>query len=343
MFLVGCSTIPPVQKGQTLSEYLEAINFSGSVLVSRNNEIIHSSGHGFASKEKLIPNTPETQFYIASLTKQFTALAIMQLQEQKLLNINDSIINYLPDFPDGSEITIKHLLTYSAGLYDFTDEWANIKELDLSTQDIVDIFKQKPLDFEPGSKVRYSSSGYILAGLIIEKVSGMSYANYIESQIFYPLSMIRSSYRYSVNDSLSKAVGYKKGAPQQSVNMLIPYAAGSLTSSVTDLYLWDQSFYESTLVRRSSLEDIFQNDRSSLGTGFGEGNFKVVMGLGWGIYETKLGPEYSHTGGVDGFSAVISRYPKSKALIVILSNEDRVNVNKLKNRISELILTKEKT
>lgn len=338
LFLVSCGSIPSAKKGQSLSEYLGTINFSGSVLVSRNNEIIHAAGYGFANREQQVPNTPDTQFYIASLTKPFTALAIMQLQEEQLLNLSDPVTKYLPEFPNGSRITIKHLLTHSAGLYDFTDEWDEIKELKLLPQDIVDSFKDKPLSFEPGSKVRYSSSGYILAGLIIEKVSGMSYANYVESRIFEPLNMVHSGYGYAIQKGLVKAIGYKNDVPQKSVNMLIPYAAGSLTSSVSDFYLWDQSFYASSLVSESSLEQIYPDDRSALGAGFGTGKFKVVMGLGWGIYETDFGPEYSHVGSVDGFSTVVSRYPNQKAMIVILSNQDRFDVFTLKNRIANLVL-----
>ena len=155
--------------------------------------------------------------------------------------------------------------------------------------------------------------------------------------------MSHSGYGYSAQNNLTKAVGYKKGAPQKSVNMLLPYAAGSLVSSVTDFYLWDQSLYASSLVNESSLQEIYPNDRKALGVGFGTGKLKVVMGLGWGVYDTDFGPEYSHTGNVDGFSTVVSRYPNQKAMIVILSNQDRFDVFTLKNRIAKLVLTDEKT
>lgn len=338
LLLVSCSSLPSVQKGQSLADYLDAIGFSGSVLVSLDGKVIHSAGYGFADREQQILNAPDTQFYIASLTKQFTALAIMQLQEQGLLNVEDPVTKYLPDFHNGSEITIKHLLTHSAGLYDFTDEWNKIKESNVSTLELVDMFKDKPLEFEPGSKVKYSSSGYILAGLIIEKVSGMSYADYIESQIFKPLNMEHSAYGQVSASNLVKAVGYKNNTPQKSINMSIPYAAGSLVSSVTDFYLWDQSFYNLSLVSKSSLQEIYPDDRNLLGIGFGEGKFKVVMGLGWGVYETQFGPEYSHTGNVDGYSTVVSRYPNQKAMIVVLSNQDRFDVFSLKNKIASLLL-----
>ncbi len=207
LFTASCSSIPSVQKKQSLADYLDSINFSGSVLVSRDNEIIHSAGYGFANKELKVPNTPNTMFYIASLSKQFTFVAIMQLQEQGLLNIHDPIERHLPEFPNSSKITIKQLLNHSAGLPDFTDSWDEIKQSDLSVQDLIGRFKDKELDFEPGSSVEYSSSGYILAGKIIEKVSGMAYEDYVESQIFKPIGMSQSSYGYSTKNALNQAIG----------------------------------------------------------------------------------------------------------------------------------------
>ena len=138
----------------------------------------------------------------------------------------------------------------------------------------------------------------------------------------------------------AKVVGYKSNVPQKLVNMHIPYAAGSLTSSVSDFHLWDQSFYELTLIDDNSLKEIYPKNRNALGAGFGTGKFKVVMGLGWGIYETDFGPEYSHAGNVDGFSTIVSRYPSQKAMIVILSNQDGFDVYALKNRVADFILKK---
>lgn len=338
LLIAGCGSIPAVQKDQSLSDYLLSTKLSGSVLVSIDNKVIHAAGYGFANNERETPNTLDTRFYIASLTKQFTALAIMQLQEKQLLNLNDPIAKYLPESPKGSDITIRHLLSHSAGLQDFTDNWDDIKHLNLSTQQIIEQFEDKPLRFKPGKKIEYSSSGYILAGKIIEKVSGMSYADYIETRIFGELGMNNSSYGYPAS-GLGTGNGYKKGVEQNSVNMALPYAAGSLASTVTDLFLWDQSFYNRSLIGENSLQEIFPNDRRAPGLGFGTGKFKVVMGLGWGVYDTDFGPEYSHTGNVDGFSTVISRYPNQKAMIVILSNQDSFDVFTLKNRIAKLVLS----
>ena len=339
----ACSSIPSVKNGQSLSEYLNTVEFSGAILVSHNNEIIHSAGYGFANHDLGILNTPDTQFYIASLTKQFTSLAIIQLHEQGLLNINEPIDRYFPNFPNSSKITIKQLLTHTSGLHDFTNDWDDIKLLNLSAQDLVDRIRNMEINFEPGSKVSYSSSGYILAGKIIEKVSGMAYRDYVESQIFSPLEMSHSSYGYSSGNSPNQAIGYIKYVPQQSVNVPMTYAAGALASSVTDFYLWDQSFYNSSLINESSQRLIYPEDRSAPGLGFGTGKFKVVMGLGWGVYKSDFGLEFSHTGNIDGFSTVVSRFPSHNALIVILSNQDRFDVFTLKNNIAKLVLENDRT
>ena len=331
--IIGCSSIPSIKQGQSLDEYLSSIPFSGSVLVARDGKILHAKGYGFANIDLKTPATTETQFLIGSLGKKFTALAVMQLQEQGMLHLDDPISKYLEDFPNGSKITIRNLLMHSAGLPDYINDWSNIKYQELSPDQLIDLFKNKPLRFTPGSKVEYSSSGYVVAGKIIEKISGLTYPEYIEKHIFLPLGMRQSAYGLNKN----YAVGYKDKRPQKIVNLSIPYAAGALSSSVSDLYLWDQSFYDLALVTPKSISSIFPSDRDALGWGFGMGKYKVVAGLGWLIYETTYGPEYSHQGNIDGYSSVIARFPNQRALIVILSNEDQYDVWTLKNQIAKVI------
>ncbi len=335
IIFAGCSSIPAVKKGQSLDEYLTNISFSGSVLVVQDGNISHKKGYGFANIDRKTPNTTKTQYLIGSLSKQFTALAIMQLQEQDLLHLDDKISKYLSGFPNGSKISIKNLLNHSSGLPDYIDDWDKIKYQELTPDQLIDLFKNKSLRFEPGSKVRYSSSGYVVAGKIIEQVSGLKYSEYIEKNIFSPLAMVHSAYGLSEN----YAIGYKNNQPQEKVNMSIPYSAGALSSSVLDLYLWDQSFYEFSLVGKESLASIFPSDRHALGRGFGSGKYKMVSGLGWFIYDTNYGPEYSHAGHIDGYSSFIARYPSKRALIVILSNEDQYDVFALNNKIVKLLLS----
>ena len=337
-FLVSCTSVPAVPKGQSLQVYLASIPFKGSVLVVKDGHILHQKGYGFANDVLRVPNTKNTQFLIGSLSKQFTALAILQLQDKKLLNIEDTIDSYLPSYPNGSIITIKHLLTNSAGLPDYTDDWENIRYQQFTPDQLINLFKHKPLAFKPGSKVRYSSSGYAVAGKIIEVVSGLTYAQFIEKNIFSLASMTRSAYGLSDNF----AIGYKGNQPQPMVDMSVAYAAGALSSTVTDLYLWDRALHNYSLLSKESTALMFPADRQALGLGLGSGKYKVVMGLGWGIYQSNYGPEQAHTGHVDGYTSVISRFPSQNALIVILSNNDQFNVWALKNRIAKAVLEESK-
>lgn len=337
---VGCSAVPSVQPDQSLEEYFTEINFSGSVLIVNDGNVIHNNGYGYADYGRGVPNYTNTKFLIGSITKQFTALAIMQLQEKGMLDIDDYILKYLPNFPNASKIKVRDLLMHSSGLYNFTDEWEEIKYSKLSHDELIDIFRNRPLTFEPGSKVRYSNSGYILAGKIIEIVSGQPYPVYIRENIFNPLGMTNSGYGLNYSSVSNAATGYKDGRPLDLSIFTDTFSAGALSASVDDLYLWGVSFDNNLLVNKYSLAEIFPKDRSAMGMGFGSGRFKVVVGLGWFFYETDYGNEYSHVGHIEGFSSAIARYPEHNSLIIILSNTDQYDVWALKNRIVEWMLGK---
>lgn len=339
LMLVDCSSIPSVQTGQTLEEYIEEIGFSGSILIARDGHVVHEKGYGFANLEQKIANNKDTQFLIGSITKQFTALAIMQLQERGLLNIDEYLSIYLPEFPHGSEIKIRNLLDHSSGLYNFTDEWKNIAYANLILEEVIDTFGNKPLTFTPGSKTRYTNSGYILAGKIIEVVSGQSYSEYIQENIYKPLGMVTSGYGINYDVEPNTATGYRKGEPLNLNNLTDTYAAGALSSSVSELFLWGKSFDSKPLVSEASLSEIFPSDRNGMGLGFGSGRFKVVMGLGWAFYETDYGDEYSKIGHIEGFSSIITRYPDKNSMIIILSNKDQYDTWALKNSIAQLIFS----
>lgn len=338
LFVANCTSVPTPQKGQSLESYMASVPFSGAVLVAKGDKVLLKRGYGFANIEQNIRNTADTVFRTGSVGKQLTAMAIMQLHEQGQLNINDSVTKYFPDQPQWSKIKVVDLLRHSAGLYDYTDQWDAIKARHNSPQDLINIFKDKPLNFEPGTKVSYSSSGYILAGVIIEQVSDLTFEGFVEQEIFENLGMKNSEYSKPLEEGSNYAVGYKQGKPDDFVDISTAYAAGGFVSTIEDLYLWDRSFYERPLVGKESMEAIFPSDRAALGAGFGTGRHKVVMGLGWGVYETAYGPEYFHQGNLDGFSAGISRYPEQKAFIVVLSNEKNYDVYGPKNNLAKLVL-----
>ncbi len=199
-----------------LDNYLNAAHelwgFNGSVLVAWNGRVILSKGYGMADNTFNIPNTPQTKFFIGSITKQFTAACIMILIERNLLKLDDPIIMYLPDYPrpNGDKITIRHLLTHTSGIPDYTNfpEVILKRTQPLSTEYLIDLFKNWPLEFEPGSKFSYSNSGYLLLGEIIEKISGQSYEAFLEHEILKPLGMNDSGYARREAAYPNRASGY---------------------------------------------------------------------------------------------------------------------------------------
>lgn len=334
--MTACSPLPPIEQGQTLDDYLNAQAFSGAVLVAQGDEILHVGAYGFADRQAQRNNTVHTRFPIASLSKAFTAAAILQLQEQGRLSLDDTLDRHLPDFPAAERITVRQLLNHSAGLADYVDDWQDFRYQAQTPQALVARFKDQPLEFEPGSDTAYSSSGFVLAGVLIEKLSGKSYAEYLQSHVFKPLAMSNSTYGYPQGD---KAVrGYEEGALQKATHPSAAYAAGGISSTVHDMHRWALALFDKRFLNEASLAEIFPQDRNAPGMGFGTGRFKVVFGLGWGIYKKDYGLEYAHSGHVDGFSSVIALYPQQQLNIVILSNEGSYEVYELKKRIAEFVL-----
>ncbi len=313
-----------------IGAYLKMGKFSGSVLIARDGEILLKKGYGMANYEHDVPNTPETKFRLGSVTKQFTSIAIMQLQEKGLLNVNDSIKKYITDYPNGEKITIRHLLTHTSGIPNFTS-FTNYREtmmLISPVEKTIERFKDKPLEFAPGEKYKYSNSGYILLGYIVEKASKKSYEEYLKENIFQPLNMTNTGYDHHSPLTKHRASGYSLGgdglinAPY--VDMSIPHGAGALYSTVEDLYIWDRALYTEKLVSKSSLDKIFTP-------------FKENYGYGWQITESFNHKHISHGGGINGFSTYISRYVDDDVCIIVLSNFERSPTQKISKDLTAIV------
>ncbi|MEP7076450.1 MAG: serine hydrolase [Acidobacteriota bacterium] len=303
-----------------VDEYMNAVlrvdGFSGTILVARDGKPIVSKGYGMANIELNVPNAPDNVFRLGSVTKQFTGMSIAMLQERGKLNVSDPMCKYIADCPDAwKPITINHLLRHTSGVTNYTDlpDFARTTVLPTLTGEMVDKLKKAPLDFEPGAKMSYSNSGYYLLGVIIEKVSGKTYADFLQENIFTRLGMKQSGYDDPIKTIMHRAAGYQKRAGKI-VNaayrdMSVPYAAGSLYSTTGDLLIWDQALYTEKLVSQRSLNEIFTPEKGETGYGYG-----------WGIGK-KLGRRsISHGGGIYGFATDISRYPDDKVTVIILSN-----------------------
>jgi CubicO group peptidase (beta-lactamase class C family) len=260
----------------SLDSYLSSIYPAGepgaAVLAVKDGKALVRKGYGMANLELGVPITPETVFELGSVTKQFTAAAILMLEERGKLSVQDDMTKYLPDFPtQGKKVTIENLLTHTSGIPSYTGlpEWLPKMREDLSVDQLIGIFKGKPFEFDPGTKWEYDNSGYVLLGAIIEKVYGKSYERFVEDEIFQPLGMTHSYYGSWSDVIPHRASGYDRENGQyvntQYLSMTQPYAAGSLMSTVDDLALWDKALSEGTLLKKASLDQMFASYKLASG------------------------------------------------------------------------------
>jgi CubicO group peptidase (beta-lactamase class C family) len=297
-------------------------HFTGTILVARDGQPMISKGYGMADYELSVPNSSQTVFRLGSITKQFTAMAIMMLQERAKLSVSDPICKYLEKCPaTWQPVTIRNLLTHTSGVPNYTesaDFFEKVATAPYTSASLVDIFRDKPLDFAPGEKYRYSNSGYHLLGLIIEKTSGVSYARFLGDNIFKPLGMKSTGYDDSRALVPNRARGYALTGDSfvnaNYLNMAIPYAAGSLYSTTEDLLRWDQALYTEKLVSRKSLDEMF--------TPFKDSGPGVGYAYGWNIGKRFDRPMTGHGGGINGFATNIIRFPADHVTVIVLSNNE---------------------
>ncbi len=231
-----------------MKKCVEVKHFSGAVLVSKGSETLFAKGYGFANAELEVPNTTRTKFRLGSITKQFTAMAILILKDRGKLKLEDPVGKYIDDSPKAWErVTIHHLLTHTGGVPSYTDDPAYVKKMMMpeTVKSMIARFRDKPLEFKPGEKFHYSNSGYFLLGAVIEKLSGKSYETFLEDAIFNPLGMRDTGYDHAATLLAARASGYNLGDAglrnAEYLDMAQPYSAGSLYSTVLDLALWDRA------------------------------------------------------------------------------------------------------
>lgn len=327
------------QIDKLMRRYVDNGKFNGSVLVAENGKVIFKKGYGLANMEWAIANTPDTKFRLGSLTKQFTAMLIMQLVEQGKLKLEGKITDYLTDYHKaaGDKITIHHLLTHTAGIPNYTSFPAFRETLSRNRYKPADFIKQfsdLPLEFEPGSAFAYSNSGYFLLGVIIEKVTGKTYEKVLQANIFTPLQMNNTGYDMFFKILPKRATGYEKWGPEYEnasyLDMSIPYAAGSLYSTVENLAVWDQALYSDKLLSASSKAILFTP-------------YKSGYAYGWGVGKTQIGQlkdsvqAMQHQGGINGFNTSLIRIPGDKHLVVLLNNTGGTNLGAMQANILKIL------
>ena len=299
---------------ELIQSHVHDSTFMGSVLVARDAEIILNKGYGFANVEWQIPNAPATKFRLGSLTKQFTSASILLLAERGKLSLEDPVRKYLTDAPSTWDaITIFHLLTHTSGIFNYTalPDFAATMPLPLTPPQIIAKVRDRPLDFEPGSKMSYSNSGYIVLGLIIEKVSGDGYGSFVQKNLFDPIGMKDSGYDSSTTIIARRAAGYRRGANglvnAEYLDMSLPYAAGALYSTTEDLLRWEQALFGGKVLKPASLEKMttpFKNDYA-LGVSVRQKDGRRIV---------------EHNGGINGFNTFLAFYPESHVTVAVLGN-----------------------
>ncbi len=298
-------------------------NFNGTVLAAKKGKILFLKGLGMADFDNSISNSGKTIFAISSMTKAFTAASIMMLNEHGLIDLNDTIDQYVPELLNGDKITIKQLLSQTSGIPEMLNVpelWGRPTELH-SPQELLAYFQDLELNFEPGTQFEYSNSNYIVLGVVIEKITGLAYQDFLKKNIFKPLKMRNTFYQGAKTRQLKKlAIGYDDisvSPPLISMDFSssIAYAAGGIYSDVIDLYKWDQALYTEKIISQESIEAMFT---------------PVHYKYGYGWYIDKLdinGNQYEHVwhwGAYFGFHSYISRIVDEKITIILLRNTSPV-------------------
>ena len=306
------------QVDRLMADYQGAVP-GACVLIIRDGNALVRTAYGQADLEKRIATTPATNFRLASVTKQFTAAAVLLLAEDGRLGLEDGVRKWLPSLPQSADaITLRHLLTHTSGLIDYEDVIPSTLERQLHDKDVLQILEtQDRTYFPPGSAYRYSNSGYALLALVVETASAMSFATFLKTRIFEPLRMANTvAHEEGVSTVTHRAYGYSKTpsggwerTDQSQTSAVL--GDGGIYSSIDDLALWDAALYDERLLRRSSVEAAFKPATST-------DDPQIQYGFGWRI----TGSSVWHSGETRGFRNVIVRYPQHRLSVVILTNRN---------------------
>jgi CubicO group peptidase (beta-lactamase class C family) len=323
---------PTARMQQVIRSYVDNKSFMGTVLVVKDGKTLVNEGYGSADLEWKIPNSPAVKFRLGSLTKQFTAASILLLEERGKLKVEDPVSKYMPDAPAAWEkITIYNLLTHTSGIPSFTSfpDYRSTEWKDTTPTELVARFRDKPLDFEPGSKFNYSNSGYVLLGYLLEKISGQSYGDFLQQNIFTPLGMADSGIDSNAAILPQRAQGYQPSAHgirnAGYISMTIPFSAGALYSTTGDLLKWEQGLFGGKVLQPASLTKMttpFKDD--------------YACGL---FVSTRDGHKViTHGGGIEGFNTSLNFYPDDKIVVIVLGNLNGGTPDQIASSLGKVVL-----
>ena len=320
-------------------------DFSGNhpgasvMVIHGDGKPVFAKAYGMADVEKKVPCTTNTDFRLASVTKQFTAMGIMILAERSRLSLDDKITKFFPGFPKyGDQITVRHLLTHTSGVFDYDDHVPPGTTVQLKDKDVLKTVREHDgTYFPPGTKFRYSNSGYALLALIIEAASGQSYAQFQKEHIFDPLGMTNTvAFENGISTVPNRAFGYAQEksnfVPKDQSLTSSVLGDGGIYSSVVDMFKWDQALYKEKLISRKMLRDAWtehSKDSDMPGSGYG---------YGWYLADYKGSEHIWHYGSTCGFATKIERFPQKKTTIIVLTNRHDAGLSELTPKLVDVVM-----
>ncbi len=315
-----------------LNAYNKLGKFNGSSLVAKNGAVLLNKGYGYRDAETKALNDEHSIFQLGSVTKQFTSAVILKLQAENKLSVSDKLSKYFPDYPKGDRITIKELLTHTAGIYNYTNDLNFMKNeitKPKTREQMMALFENKPLDFSPGTGWSYSNSGYSMLGYIIEKVAKTSYEQAVRKYIFSPLKMTHSGFDFTNLKSPDKTTGYfvlnaHDTTKAPIVDSTISFSAGAIYSTTGDLYKWSRALENNTILSASQQNEAYTPVKNN-------------YGYGWGIDSIDGKRRLSHGGGIPGYVTTISRVPADGVTIILLSNASNETIGAISNSIYAIL------
>ena len=329
---------------QQVDAYLKArypANKPGvSFLIAKDGKTIYRKAFGMANLELHVPMKPENVFEIGSITKQFTAVSILMLEEQGKLAVHDEITKFIPDYPTkGKKITIHQLLNHTSGIKSYTnmESFISLARTDMTPKQLIDVFKNEPMDFEPGEQYAYNNSGYILLGYIIEIASGKSYADFIQHNIFDKIGMTASSYGSKSKLVPNRASGYSESDKgyinAEYLSLTLPYAAGSIMSTTNDLLKWQNALNSYKLIKKSSYEKAIHGSKLNNGS-------PITYGYGLATENVNGSPSIQHGGGIFGYTTMGIYLPEQKIFVSGLQNCDCNSISAIATAVAAIAIGK---
>jgi len=328
------------------SKYHEYDGFQGSVLVAEKGNVLYKNAFGLANREWNIPNEVDSRFDIASISKQFTAMLVMQLVEEGKIHLDSTISTYYPEYRQdtGNKVSIHHLLTHRSGIPNYTSipyVWSDSLVNHYSSDELARRFCSGDLEFEPGSRYSYNNSGYFLLSIILEKVSGVSFERLLQEKILSPAGMSNSGIDCRLRILNKRAYGYvrelenyKNAKPMYMANL---QGAGNMYSTVEDLYLWDRALHSNKLLSRRGKKTMTTAYSDSSDTWITPYSNTYGYGIGLTKVPGSRGGEVSmefHSGHITGYSSFMARFVEDEHVVIILSNTGNVSTARM-NEITQ--------